>query len=134
MAASSRPVLCGHGEGIHFPAGGGHSMLKVGHEPTGGFGAAGARPQASGKVRCQDIKQRVALGRIQTAIRRSIGIAGIQGSNQLAVFLDNGSGGNEPELVPFADDLTPGSPILAVRGGIPFDGGTHSFTASRIGR
>jgi phospholipase/carboxylesterase len=34
-----------------------------------------------------------------------------------------GSGGNEHELVPFAADVAPGSPILAVRGGIPFDGG-----------
>ena len=89
MAASSRPVLRGHGEGIHLPAGGDHSVLKVSHEPTGSFATAGARPQASGKVHCQDIKQRVALGRVQTAIRRSIGIAGIQGSNQFAVFLDN---------------------------------------------
>ena len=91
--AASRPVLCGHGEGIDLPAGGDHCVLKVGHEPPGGFGAAGARPLASGKVQSQDIEQRVALRRVQTAIRRSIGIVGIQGSNQLAVLLDDESAG-----------------------------------------
>jgi hypothetical protein len=40
-------------------------------------------------MQSQNIEQRVALGRVQTAIRRSIGIAGIQGPHQLAVFLDN---------------------------------------------
>ena len=44
---------------------------------------------ASGKVQSQDIEQRVALGCLQTAIRGSTGIVGVQGPNQLAVFLDN---------------------------------------------
>jgi hypothetical protein len=35
-----------------------HSMLKVGHEPTGVCGAAGVGPQPSGKVQCQDIEKR----------------------------------------------------------------------------
>ena len=43
------------------------------------------------------------------------------------LVLLHGSGGNEHELVPLAGDLAPGSPILAVRGGIPFDGGFAFF-------
>ena len=43
------------------------------------------------------------------------------------LVLLHGSGGNEHELVPLADDLAPGSPILAVRGGIPFDRGYAIF-------
>jgi phospholipase/carboxylesterase len=43
------------------------------------------------------------------------------------LVLLHGSGGNERELVPLAGDLTPGSPILAVRGGIRFDGGFAFF-------
>jgi phospholipase/carboxylesterase len=39
----------------------------------------------------------------------------------------HGSGGNERELVPLAGDLAPRSPILAVRGGIRFDGGYAFF-------
>ena len=64
-------------------------MLEVGQVPPGNFRAAGARPLAPGKMQSQHIEQRVALGCIQTAIRRSIGIVGVQGPNQLAVFLDN---------------------------------------------
>jgi len=82
-------LLCGHGEGIDLPAGGDHCVLEIGQVPPGDFRAAGARPLASGKMQSQNIEQRVALGRVQTAIRRSIGIAGIQGPHQLAVFLDN---------------------------------------------
>jgi phospholipase/carboxylesterase len=37
------------------------------------------------------------------------------------------SGGNEHGLAPLADDLAPGSPILGVRSGIPFDGGDTFF-------
>ena len=43
------------------------------------------------------------------------------------LVLLHGSGGNEHELVPLADDLAPGSPVLAVRGGIPFDDGYAFF-------
>jgi phospholipase/carboxylesterase len=39
----------------------------------------------------------------------------------------HGSAGDEHELVPLAADLVPGSPILAVRGSIPFDGGFAFF-------
>jgi phospholipase/carboxylesterase len=39
----------------------------------------------------------------------------------------HGSGGDEHELVPLAGDLAPGSPVLAVRGGIPFDDGYAFF-------
>jgi hypothetical protein len=86
---ASKPVLWGHSEGIDFPTGRYHGVLKVSYEPPGGFRAAGAWPPASGKVQSQDIEQRVALGRVQAAIRRSIGIVGIQAPNQIAVFLDN---------------------------------------------
>jgi hypothetical protein len=63
-------------------------MLGVGQLPPGNFRAAGARPLASGKMQSQNIEQRVALGCLQAAIRGSTGIVGIQGPNQLAVFLD----------------------------------------------
>ena len=43
------------------------------------------------------------------------------------LVLLHGSGGDEHELVPLAADLAPGSPILAIRGGIPFDGGFAFF-------
>ena len=46
---------------------------------------------------------------------------------RIPLVLLHGSGGNEHELVPLAADLAPGSPILAVRGGIPFDGGFAFF-------
>jgi len=82
-------VLCGHGEGIDLPAGGDHCVLEIGQVPPGDFRAAGARPLAPGKVQPQDIEQRITLGCLQTAIRGSAGIGGVQGPNQLAVFLDN---------------------------------------------
>ena len=43
------------------------------------------------------------------------------------LVLLHGSGGDEHELVPLTDDVAPESPILAVRGGIPFDGGFAFF-------
>jgi phospholipase/carboxylesterase len=43
------------------------------------------------------------------------------------LVLLHGSCGNEHELVPLAGDLARRSPILAVRGGIPFDGGYPFF-------
>jgi hypothetical protein len=46
---------------------------------------------------------------------------------RMPLVLLHGSGGNERELVPLAADLAPGSPIFAVRGGTPFDGGFASF-------
>ena len=87
--AASRPVLRGHGEGIGLPAGGNHCVLEVCQVSPDNFRAAGARPLASGKARSQNIEQLVALRCVQTAIRRSTGIVGVQGANQLAVFLDN---------------------------------------------
>ena len=42
--------------------------------------------------------------------------------------------GDEHELAPLASDLAPGSPVLAVHGSFRSMPGTHSFTASRIGR
>jgi hypothetical protein len=42
--------------------------------------------------------------------------------------------GDEHKLVPLAGDLALGSPILAVRGAYRSMPGTHSFTASWIGR
>jgi phospholipase/carboxylesterase len=53
----------------------------------------------------------------------------IPGSNPAKppLVLLHGSGGDEHELVPLAGDLALGSPILAVRGGIPFDGGYAFF-------
>jgi hypothetical protein len=82
-------VLCGHGEGVDFPTSRNHGVLKVSYKPPGGFRAAGARPPASGIVQSHNIEQRIALGRVQAAIRGSIGIVGIQAPNQIAVFLDN---------------------------------------------
>src|SRR5690349_1907377 len=53
----------------------------------------------------------------------------IPGSNPAKppLVLLHGSGGDERELVPLAGDLATGSPSLAVRGGIPFDGGYAFF-------
>jgi hypothetical protein len=76
--AASKPVLCGHGENIDFPAGQDRCVMKFSHDPPGGFRAAGAGPRASCKVQSQDIEQRVALGRVQAAIRGSISIVGTQ--------------------------------------------------------
>jgi phospholipase/carboxylesterase len=42
------------------------------------------------------------------------------------VVLLHGSGGNERDLLPLAGELSPGAPILAVRGAVPFDDG-HAF-------
>jgi hypothetical protein len=39
---ASKTVLCGHGEGIDFPTGRYHGVLKVSYEPPGGFRAAGS--------------------------------------------------------------------------------------------
>ena len=87
--AASIPVLRCHGEGIDLPAGGDHCVLEFGQVAPSDFRAAAARPLASGEMQSQDIEQRVALGCLQTAIRGSTGIVGVQGPNQLAVFLDN---------------------------------------------
>ena len=48
--ATCRPVLSGHREGIDFSAGRDHRGMKIGHEPPGAFCAAGARPDAFGKM------------------------------------------------------------------------------------
>jgi phospholipase/carboxylesterase len=60
-------------------------------------------------------------------------IPGIAPTGMPLVLL-HGSGGDENELVPLAADLAPESPALAVRGGIPFDGGFAFSIACRIGR
>jgi phospholipase/carboxylesterase len=39
----------------------------------------------------------------------------------------HGSGGNEHDLVPVAEELAPGSPILGVRGTVAIDGGFAFF-------
>jgi phospholipase/carboxylesterase len=46
---------------------------------------------------------------------------------RMPLVLLHGSGGNEHELGSLAGDLTPGSPVLALRGAIPFDGGFVFF-------
>ena len=43
------------------------------------------------------------------------------------LVLLHGSGGNEHELVPLAAEVATGSPILGIRGGIPFDDGYAFF-------
>jgi phospholipase/carboxylesterase len=45
----------------------------------------------------------------------------------MPLVLLHGSGGDEHELVRLAADLAPEAPILAVRGGVPFDGGFAFF-------
>jgi hypothetical protein len=40
-------------------------------------------------VYSQDIQQRVSFDGIQAAIESGIGIIGVQGPNQLSIFLDN---------------------------------------------
>ena len=51
--------------------------------------SAGARPRSSGEVPGKDIEQRIFLDGFQPAISRCAGIAGVEGSNQLEVFLDD---------------------------------------------
>jgi phospholipase/carboxylesterase len=43
------------------------------------------------------------------------------------VVLLHGSGDNERDLLPLAGELSPGAPMLAVRGAAPFDGGYALF-------
>ena len=43
------------------------------------------------------------------------------------LVLLHGSGGNEHDLVPLAEELAPGSPILALRGTVAIDGGYAFF-------
>jgi predicted esterase len=50
----------------------------------------------------------------------------------MSLVLLHGSGGDEHELVPLAADLAPASSILAVRGGIPFDGARGNRQHGRI--
>ena len=45
----------------------------------------------------------------------------------IRLVLLHGSCGDEQQLVPLAADPTPRSPILAIRGSIPFDGGFAFF-------
>ena len=49
------------------------------------------------------------------------------GPAAIPLVLLHGSGGDEHELVPLTAGLVPGSPILAIRGGIPFDDGFAFF-------
>jgi hypothetical protein len=46
-----------------------------------------------------------------------------------ALVLLHGSGGSEHDLVPLAEELAPGSPILAIRGDVEIDDG-HAFLTS----
>ena len=43
------------------------------------------------------------------------------------LVLLHGSGGNERDLLPLAEELAPGSPILGIRGTVPIDGGYAFF-------
>ena len=43
------------------------------------------------------------------------------------VVLLHGSGGNERDLLPLAEEISPGSPTLAIRGAVPFDDGYAFF-------
>src|SRR5260221_6852947 len=43
------------------------------------------------------------------------------------LVLLHGSGGDERELVPLAEELAPGSPILGLRGTVAIDGGYAFF-------
>ena len=49
------------------------------------------------------------------------------------LVLLHGSGGNERDLVPLAEELAPGSPILSVRGTVGIDGG-FAFFHRHLGR
>lgn len=53
----------------------------------------------------------------------------IEGTNRSAkpLVLLHGSGGNEKSLLPFADDIAPTSPKLAIRGTVEIDGGYAFF-------
>jgi phospholipase/carboxylesterase len=53
-------------------------------------------------------------------------IAGTDPAKSPLVLL-HGSGGNEYDLVPLAEELAPGSPVLALRGTVAIDGGFAFF-------
>ena len=79
----------GNCQRIDSPSSGDHGVLEVRHEPPGGGHVAGARPRSSGEVSGNDIEQRIFLDGFQSAISGCVGIAGVEGSNQLGVFLDD---------------------------------------------
>jgi predicted esterase len=43
------------------------------------------------------------------------------------VVLLHGSGGHEDDLLPLAEEISPGAPTLAMRGAVPFDNGDAFF-------
>jgi hypothetical protein len=79
----------GNCQRIDPPSSGDHGVLKVGHEPPGRGHVAGGRPRSSGEVSGNDIEQSIFLNGFQSAVSRCVGIAGVEGSNQLGVFLDD---------------------------------------------
>ena len=78
-----------HRQWIDFPSSGDHGVLEVGHEPPGGIHSTGARPRLAGEVSGKDIEKRILLDGFQPAISRCVGIVGVEGPNQLGVFLDD---------------------------------------------
>ena len=77
----------GHGQQVYFPSGRKHGGLEFDHKTPGGLHAGGAGPPMPGEVSCEHIEQRIPLGRLQSAIRRRIDVAGVQRPNQPFVFL-----------------------------------------------
>jgi len=53
------------------------------------FAPEPARPRLAGEVPAEDIEQGISFNGIQTAIRRRIGVVGVQAANQIGVFLDH---------------------------------------------
>jgi hypothetical protein len=74
---------------IDSPSSGNHGVLEVSYEPPRGIHSAGARPRSSGEMSGKDVEKRIFLDGFQPAISRCIGIVGVEGPNQLGVFLDD---------------------------------------------
>ena len=77
----------GHGQQVYFPSGRKHGGLEFDQKMPGDLHAGGAGPPLSGVVSGKNIKQRIPLGRLKSAISGRIGVAGVQRPNQPFVFL-----------------------------------------------
>ena len=78
-----------HGQQIDPPSRPGHRPLKITHETPGDIHAARPRPRLACEVSGEDIEQGVSFDGIQAAIRRCVGMVGVQAAHQLRVFLDH---------------------------------------------
>ena len=77
----------GHGQQVYYPSGRRHGGLEFDQKVPSDLHAGGAGPPLSGVVSGKNIKQRIPLGGLKSAISGRIAVAGVQGPNQMLVFL-----------------------------------------------